>query len=89
MPEGNKRSRTFRRAKVRVPSGKSRMFYLKRRPDHGHCAQCGVVLNAVPRLRPFKMMTMPKTKKRPERPYGGQLCSSCMRRKIINESRKV
>jgi ribosomal protein L34E len=32
---------------------------------------------------------MPKTQKRPERPFGGMLCSACMRRKIITNNRSA
>jgi ribosomal protein L34E len=32
--------------------------------------------------------SLPKTAKRPERPYGGERCSSCMRRLIIEQTRK-
>jgi ribosomal protein L34E len=31
--------------------------------------------------------SMPKTEKRPERPYGGEQCSACMRRMMIEQAR--
>lgn len=43
----------------------------------------------MPRERPYKMQRLPKTKKRPERPYGGRLCSACARRAIIASARKA
>jgi len=32
-------------------------------------------------------MNMAKTKKRPERPYGGVLCTRCMRKTMIGKAR--
>ncbi|MBI2129611.1 50S ribosomal protein L34e [Candidatus Woesearchaeota archaeon] len=80
--EGKTKSRTFRRVFVKTPGGKTVIHYEKRKPSKAHCANCGSVLSGVPRERPFKMMKMGKTEKRPERPYGGMLCSKCMRLKI-------
>ena len=80
--EGKTKSRTFRRIFVKTPGGKTVIHYEKRKPSKAHCANCGNVLSGVPRERPFKMMKMGKTEKRPERPYGGMLCSRCMRLKI-------
>lgn len=82
MPAPKYRSRRFRRVFVRTPGGVNRMHYIKRKPAKAKCGSCGAVLKGVPRERPCKMMNMPKTAKRPERPYGGVLCSRCMRLKI-------
>lgn len=82
MVEGRIKSRTFRRIKVKVPGNRSTVQYRKRKPAAAKCAGCGAALSGVPRERPYKMKNMPKTKKRPERPYGGVLCSRCMRKKI-------
>ncbi|MBS3122714.1 50S ribosomal protein L34e [Candidatus Woesearchaeota archaeon] len=82
MPAPRYRSRSLRRVFVRVPSGKSVLHYRKRKPSKPTCGSCGTILKGVPRERPFKMQNMPKTFKRPERPYGGVLCSKCTRVKI-------
>lgn len=80
--EGKTKSRTFRRVFVKTPGGRTVLQYRRRKPSKAHCANCGNVLSGVPRELPFKMRQMGKTKKRPERPYGGMLCSRCMRLKI-------
>ena len=64
------------------------MQYKKRKPDKAICSKCGKVLAGVPRERPHIMRNLPKTKKRPERPYGGVMCSACTRRMIIAKVRK-
>jgi len=79
MPAGRHKSRSMRRVYKKTPGAKNVLHYEKRKPKIGHCASCGAALKGVPRERPYKMQNMPKTKKRPERPFGGVLCSKCMR----------
>jgi large subunit ribosomal protein L34e len=73
------RSRSLRRVYVRLPGGETVVHYEKRRPGPARCAICGRPLNGVPRLRPSELRQLPKTAKRPERPYPN-LCPSCMRK---------
>ena len=87
MVAGRHKSRTLRRKQVRTPGGKTTQRYLKRKPKIAKCGNCGAKLAGVPRERPYKIENLPKTKKRPERPYGGVLCSKCMRQKIKEENR--
>ncbi|MBN2112437.1 50S ribosomal protein L34e [Candidatus Woesearchaeota archaeon] len=88
MVSGKHKSRSMRRVFRRTPGGKTVMAFKKRKPSKAKCAGCGKVLPGVPRERPHKMQNMPKTAKRPQRPYGGVLCSSCTRKKIIEKARK-
>lgn len=87
MPAPNKRSRSFRRVHRKVPGGKTSLHYKKKKPGKAKCGRCKGVLKGVARERPYKMANMPKTKKRPERPYGGVLCSKCMRELFKEKSR--
>ena len=66
---------------------KTVIHHRKKKPSKAKCGSCGAVLSGVPRTRPFKLKKTPKTNKRPERPYGGVLCSKCMRKKIKTEAR--
>ena len=86
MPAPRYRSRTFRRVFKKVASGVV-LHYRRRKPGKAKCT-CGAMLHGVPRELPYKMASMPKTKKKPERPYGGVLCSKCMRNEIINKIRQ-
>ncbi len=88
MVSGKHKSRSMRRVYRRTPGGKTVLAYLKRQPSKAVCAGCKKVLPGVPRARPRKMQNMPKTSKRPERPYGGVLCSACTRAKILAKARK-
>jgi large subunit ribosomal protein L34e len=73
------RSRSLRRIKVKTPGGRVVLRFERRKPKLAHCAKCRGILKGVPRERPSGMMNLALSKKRPERPYGGVLCSSCMR----------
>jgi large subunit ribosomal protein L34e len=46
-------------------------------------------LQGIPRLRAVEIRKLPKSKKRPERPYGGYLCSECMRELFKEKARKI
>ncbi len=82
------KSRTFSKTQVRVPGGRVVTHYRKPKPSIARCAVCGAPLKGVPRESPIKMQNMAKTKKRPERPYGGVLCSACMRKKLKDNVRQ-
>ena len=73
------RSRSRRKVKVKTPGGRLVIRMERKKPSPAKCAKCGKPLHGVPRDIPSRLRKLPKTKKRPERPYGGYLCSSCMR----------
>ncbi len=87
MPRPMLRSRTLRRVKRKTPGSRVSLQYKVRKPSKAHCGGCGQVLPGVPHERPFKMMRLSKTKKRPERPFGGVLCSKCMRQVMKAKAR--
>jgi len=87
MPAKRHRNKTFRKVHVKTPGGKTVIQYKKKKPSKAICASCGDKLKGVPRERPYKMQRMAKTIKRPERPFGGVLCSKCSRAKIISKVR--
>lgn len=89
MPAGRHKSRSMRRVYTKLPGSKVVIHYKKRKPSKAVCSECGTALSGVPRERPYKMQTMAKTKKRPSRPYGGVLCSKCMRAKIKEKVKNV
>jgi len=75
-----KSRKRFRMKYVKTPGGKTVIHFEKRKPSHAKCALCKKELKGVPR----DVRGLPKTKKRPERPFGGYLCSKCMR-KVLKE----
>ena len=81
------RSRKRRIVKTKTPTGVA-VHRKKRKPSAKKCAECGKALHGIPRLITSKFKNLSKSKKRPERAYGGVLCSSCSRKKIIEKVRK-
>ena len=88
MPTGKHKSRSMRRVFKKTPGGKTKLTYLKRKPKKTLCASCKTVLKGVVRANNTEIRHMPKTKKRPQRPYGGVLCSKCSREKHKEMARK-
>ena len=88
MPIPSLRSRSLRKVSRKVPGGRVSLQYKKMKPKAARCGNCGAVLKGVARELPYKMRTMTKSKKRPERPYGGVLCSKCTRQMIIDKARQ-
>jgi len=88
MVEGRRKSRTFRRKQVRVSSGKTVTHYCRRKPAKAQCSGCGDYLKGMTNNFPNKMRGS-KSKKSPSRPFGGVLCSSCMRNKIVDKFRNI
>ena len=84
-----KTKRSQRMVFAKVPGGRTVIHFKNKKPSKAKCGSCGKILAGVARERPHKMKKMTKTKKRPERPYGGNLCSACMRKKIIEGVRNV
>ena len=89
MPALRYRSRTYKRTFRRTPGGKTVLHYKKKKPKTHHCAECGKLLHGVPRGRPYQIRKLSKSKKRPNRPYGGNLCTECTRRLFKEQARSL
>ncbi|RMF55314.1 50S ribosomal protein L34e [Candidatus Woesearchaeota archaeon] len=89
MPSGRHKSRTLRKVFVKTPGGKTKIHYKKKKPAKAICASCRKPLAGVARERPKKMKNMAKTKKRPERAFGGVLCSACSRKELKKKARSI
>jgi len=89
LPRPAYRTRSKRRVYVRTPGGRLNIHYTPRRPGPARCAICGKPLNGVPRLRPVELRKLAKTEKRPERLYGGVVCSSCLARLLRESAREL
>lgn len=81
MPSGKHKSRSMRRVFVKTTT-KTKIQYRKRKTSKKICGACGKKLQGIPNLTQSQFKNLPKTKKRPNRPYGGVLCSSCTRKKL-------
>ncbi|MBU0614572.1 MAG: 50S ribosomal protein L34e [Nanoarchaeota archaeon] len=81
------KSGSRRKIYVKTPGGVTKVQYKIRKPQAPKCGSCGAKLLGVPRALKSELANMPKTAKRPERPFGGVLCSRCMRDKIKAQAR--
>jgi len=89
MVQGSKKSRSLRRVKTRIPAKGVVTHYTRRKASKAQCGACGAYLKGVPRLTNTQAKNLAKSKKRPERPYGGVLCSRCSRNAIVSRIRSI
>jgi len=73
-----RRSRSLRRVNYNTPGGENKVRFENKANSPARCGGCGEILKGVPR----DVSRLSKTQKRPERPFGGVLCSPCMRSEI-------
>lgn len=85
MPRPGLRTGRFRKVIRKTPGGALIIHYKKRKPKQARCAVCGKQLSGVKRDVPSKIKGLAKSKKRPNRPYGGNLCPGCSREAIKNK----
>ena len=78
-------SRSKKRYNIKTPGGKNVRHFKKKRPSFATCKKCGAKLNRA-KLNFRQLKRLPKTKKRPERPFP-ELCSRCMREHFKNKVR--
>jgi large subunit ribosomal protein L34e len=89
MPAGKHKSGRYRKIFVRTPGSKVKVHFRERKPSRAKCGNCKKQLAGVPRDRPAVQNKLSKTARRPERPFGGVLCSSCMRIHMKNKARQT
>jgi large subunit ribosomal protein L34e len=87
MPRGMFKSGRFRKVFVKTPGGDTKIHYREHKPKKLACAKCGTPLAGTPRATHSELRNMPKTSRRPERPYGGVLCAKCTRETIKQKMR--
>jgi large subunit ribosomal protein L34e len=83
------RSRSFRKIKVRTPGSRVAIHYEKKVPKIGSCYITGEKLKGIARGFDYEIKNMPKTSKRPSRPYGGVLSSRGMRMVFKEKAKQV
>jgi large subunit ribosomal protein L34e len=78
-------SKKMRKIKVKAPSGRTIISSKRKKPAYSKCRLCGERLNR-PKMSVKMLKNLPKTKKRPERPFP-ELCSRCMRDHFKSKTR--
>ena len=88
MPRTALRSNALRKIRRKVPGGASIIHYFKKRVSRSRCSACGDILPGTISARKIAMKKNPKSKRRPKRAHGGNLCSKCSRKKIKRKARR-
>lgn len=81
--------RSGKRKLVKTPSGKFYFKKLMKQPNYHKCATCNRPLPGVPRGTRVEIRRLTKSQRSPSRPFGGQLCSPCLKRKLIVANRST
>jgi len=79
----------MRRVFVRTPGGKTVERYVLRKPSRAVCSITGQKLHGIPHMRPTAFRNLAKSKKRPQRAFGGVLSSRAARRVITTKARNT
>jgi large subunit ribosomal protein L34e len=82
MAESKTKSRTFRGIKKKTPGNRLATYYVKRSIKKPVCGVCGSFLQGMQHGSQDKLNKLSKTQRRPERAFGGVLCSKCSRERI-------
>lgn len=75
-------SRSLKRIQRKTPGGWTVTHYKYKKTGKHVCAICKNVLHGKPRGSIVEISRLPKSQRRPERPFGGMLCSACSRQII-------
>lgn len=79
--------RRMKQVKQKTPGGKLKTAYRRKMYSKHKCGICGGELAGVPRGKPVVIKRLTKSKRRPTRPFGGQLCSKCSRKVIAMKAK--
>ena len=83
---GRNRSLKKPRRAIRTPGGRIVYHHRHKRHSAARCSRCGAPLNATPTGSRYIMSKMTYSQRRPNRPYGGNLCSRCLRELMISKA---
>lgn len=73
----------------KTPTGKVKIVERRKKPRIAKCAICRSPLHGVPRKIPAEMRKLALSERRPNRPYGGHLCSKCAREILKGKVREL
>ncbi|MEM4577005.1 MAG: hypothetical protein QW701_06100 [Candidatus Nezhaarchaeales archaeon] len=68
---------------VRTPGGRLVRRPVEPKKKEAKCAWCHEELHGAPALSKTNIKKLPKSSRRPERPYGGYICPRCLKMGLI------
>ncbi|MDI9619655.1 MAG: 50S ribosomal protein L34e [Candidatus Nezhaarchaeota archaeon] len=72
------------RKALRTPGGRSIVRFVKFKRSKARCAWCHEELRGTPSPNRGGVSSLPKSSRRPERPFGGYLCHKCLRAGLLD-----
>ena len=81
-------SHSFRKLPRKIPGGSWKIATERKKSSMPVCAITGKMLHGVPNARGTEMERIEKSKRRPERPYGGMLSSRETRLMMTKKARE-
>jgi large subunit ribosomal protein L34e len=69
----------------KTPGGTTKRVYLKKKVGKPSCGSCGKHLKGMAHGRKAQLRNMPRSQRKVNRPYGGNLCSPCTRKQITQQ----
>lgn len=88
MPRPALRTRSKKRKSQSLPGGRKKVLHKKEKTGSPKCSNCGRILTFLPHSI-SKIRKLPKTQKKINRVYGGQLCHICLRNLLKQASRNL
>jgi len=77
----------MKKVKRRMPGGALKFIFKRKMHSKHKCAICSGELSSVPRGKPTIIKRLTRSARRPTRPFGGQLCSKCMRKVVAMKAK--
>jgi large subunit ribosomal protein L34e len=77
----------MKKVKRRTPGGLLKFVFRRRMHGKHKCAICSGELAGVPRGKPAIIKRLTKSKRRPTRPFGGQLCPKCTKKIVAMKAK--
>ena len=82
MTNRNYKSRSLKRVSKKTPGNRVSTHYRRKNPSGATCGISGSKLNGISRKRPGRFNTLSKTKKRPNRKYGGTYSHKVVKQRL-------
>ncbi|MEM2816481.1 MAG: 50S ribosomal protein L34e [Candidatus Bathyarchaeia archaeon] len=89
MPQPHLRTRSLKKVKVKVPGGRTKTHCKKEKVSTVICAVCRKPLAGVPLKDPAEVRKLSYSSRRVWRPYGGHICSNCLKTGIKKAARAI
>jgi len=84
-----KLKKAMKRVRKKTVTGRNVFVYSKERVSGAVCNNCGRELHGIPKVTKSMLAKLSKTKKRPNRKFGGYYCAACTRELFRDFARRV